>query len=67
MQLAGLMLTHGSEIDPRIRKLASHAFESGLPVLSVANDTFITATHIDHMPSAVPRTISCASTLCWMR
>ncbi len=54
VQLAGLVLTHGSEIDPRIRKLASHAFESGLPVLSVANDTFITATHIDHMPSAVP-------------
>ncbi len=54
VQLAGLILTHGSEIDPRIRKLASHAFESGLPVLSVANDSFITATQIDHMPSAVP-------------
>ena len=54
VQLAGLVLTHGSEIDPRIRRLASHAFESGLPVLSVANDSFITATQIDHMPSAVP-------------
>ncbi|MCB1777638.1 MAG: phosphate acetyltransferase, partial [Candidatus Competibacteraceae bacterium] len=54
VQLAGLVLTHGSEIDPRIRKLASHAFASGLPILSVANDSFITATHIDHMPSAVP-------------
>ena len=54
VQLAGLVLTHGSEVDPRVRKLASHAFESGLPVLSVANDSFITATQIDHMPSAVP-------------
>ena len=54
VQLAGLVLTHGSEIDPRIRKLASHAFQSGLPILSVAHDTFLTATHIDHMPRAVP-------------
>ena len=54
VQLAGLLLTHGSEIDPRIRKLASHAFESGLPILSVANDSFITATHIDRIPGAVP-------------
>ncbi len=54
VQLAGLVLTHGSEIDPRIRKLGSHAFASGLPILSVANDSFITATQIDHMPSAVP-------------
>ncbi len=54
VQLAGLVLTHGSEIDPRIRRLASHAFESGLPILSVANDSFITATQIDHLPGAVP-------------
>jgi phosphate acetyltransferase len=54
VQLAGLVLTHGSEIDPRIRKLASQAFQSGLPILSVANDSFLTATHIDHMSSAVP-------------
>jgi phosphate acetyltransferase len=54
VQLAGLVLTHGSEIDPRIRQLASHAFQSGLPILSVAHDSFITATHLDHMPSAVP-------------
>jgi phosphate acetyltransferase len=54
VQLAGLVLTHGSEIDPRIRQLASRAFNSGLPILSVANDSFLTATQIDHMPSAVP-------------
>ena len=54
VQLAGLVLTHGSEIDPRIRRLASQAFDRGLPILSVANDSYITATHIDHMPSAVP-------------
>lgn len=54
VQLAGLLLTHGSEIDPRIRKLASHAFSSGLPILSVATDSFITATRIDHLSGAVP-------------
>ena len=54
VQLAGLVLTHGSEIDPRIRRLASQAFESGLPILSVANDSFITATQIDHISGAVP-------------
>ena len=54
VQLAGLVLTHGSEIDRRIRELASHAFESGLPVLSVANDSFVTATHINTLPGAVP-------------
>ncbi|MBK8182453.1 MAG: phosphate acetyltransferase [Candidatus Competibacteraceae bacterium] len=54
VQLAGLVLTHGSEIDRRIRELASHAFESGLPVLSVANDSFTTATHINTIPGAVP-------------
>ena len=54
VQLAGLMLTHGSEIDPRIRKLAAHAFSSGLPILSVATDSFMTATRIDHLPGAVP-------------
>ncbi len=54
VQLAGLMLTHGSEIDPRVRKLAARAFESGLPVLGVATDSFMTATRIDHLPGAVP-------------
>ncbi|CDI01551.1 phosphate acetyltransferase [Candidatus Competibacter denitrificans Run_A_D11] len=54
VQLAGLILTHGSEIDPRVRKLAAHAFSGGLPILSVATDSFATATRIDHLPGAVP-------------
>jgi phosphate acetyltransferase len=54
VQMAGLVLTHGSEIDPRIRRLASQAFDRGLPILSVANDSYITATQIDHVPGAVP-------------
>ena len=55
VQLAGLVLTHGTEIDPRIRQLASHAFESsGLPILGVDTDSFFTATQIDHISSAVP-------------
>ncbi|MBE2295808.1 MAG: phosphate acetyltransferase [Phycisphaerales bacterium] len=53
--LAGLVLTHGTEVDPRIRQLASHAFEnSGLPILGVDTDSFFTATQIDHISSAVP-------------
>ena len=54
VQLAGLVLTHGSEIDPRIRRLAAQAIDRGLPIISVANDSYITATQIDHIPGAVP-------------
>jgi phosphate acetyltransferase len=54
VHLAGLVLTDGSEIDPRIRKLAASAFQSGLPILSVSTDTYLTATHIDRISGAVP-------------
>ncbi|MBL8251677.1 MAG: phosphate acetyltransferase, partial [Candidatus Competibacter sp.] len=55
VQLAGLILTDSSEVDPRIRKLASSAFtQSGLPILSVSTDAYLTATHIDRIPGAVP-------------
>lgn len=54
VQLAGLMLTHGSEIDSRVRKLASKAFESGLPILSVSTDSFLTTLGIQSISGAVP-------------
>ena len=54
VQLAGLVLTHGSEIDPRVRKLAPRVFDGALPILSVATDSYMTATRIDHLSGAVP-------------
>jgi len=54
VQLAGLVLTHGSQIDSRIRAHAAQAFQTGLPILSVDTDSFVTATHISQIPGAVP-------------
>jgi phosphate acetyltransferase len=54
VQLAGLVLTHGSEIDARIRTHAAHAFEVGMPILGVDTDSFVTATNISRIPGAVP-------------
>ncbi len=54
VQLAGLVLTHGSEIDPRIRTHAALAFEVGMPVLGVDTDSFVTAANISRIPGAVP-------------
>jgi phosphate acetyltransferase len=38
VQLAGLLLTHSSSIDPRIEELSSMAFDTGLPVMRVDLD-----------------------------
>lgn len=51
--LAGLVLTHSTNIDQRIRDLASRAFGRGLPILGVDTDTFMTATNISRVPAAV--------------
>lgn len=53
VQLAGLVLTHGSEIHTRIRELAGHAFDGGLPILGVETDSFQTITNISHISPAV--------------
>lgn len=53
VQLAGLLLTHGTDMQPRIRELASQAFESGLPILGVETDSFTTVTNISHLSPAV--------------
>ena len=53
VQLAGLLLTHSSVIDPRIMTLASHAFSSGLPILRTTSDSFGTASMISRIPRSV--------------
>jgi len=53
IQLAGLLLTHSTSIDPRIWDLASHAFDSGLPILRVDTDSFMTAANIIRVSQAV--------------
>ena len=53
VQLAGLLLTHATTIDPRIQELSSHALDSGLPVMSVDMDSFNTAAAITRVPTAV--------------
>lgn len=53
IQLAGLLLTHATSIDPRIWDLASHAFDSGLPILRVDTDSFVTAANISRVSQAV--------------
>lgn len=52
-QLAGLLLTHSTSIDPRIQELAAQAFDSGLPVLRVETDSYVTATNISRLSQAV--------------
>jgi phosphate acetyltransferase len=53
IQLAGLLLTHSTSIDPRIWDLASNAFDSGLPILRVPLDSFATAASISRVSQAV--------------
>jgi len=54
IQLAGLLLTHASEISPPVMELAAPALNSGLPILRTGHDSFITARRISHFPDAVP-------------
>lgn len=53
VQLAGLLLTHSSEINPQIREFASHAFDSGLPILRVSYDSYVTAARLSRLSQAV--------------
>lgn len=50
--LAGLLLTSGYKPDERVFKLVLPSLEN-LPVLSVATDTYQTASHLSHMNTAV--------------
>lgn len=54
IQLAGLMLTHSTRPNESVKKLAAQAMSSGIPVLSVPEDTFTTATRISKISRSVP-------------
>ena len=54
IELAGLVLTHGSFISPRIERFGARAFSSGLPVLRTDGDSYGTAASISRLPLAVP-------------
>jgi phosphate acetyltransferase len=53
-ELAGLLLAHGSRIAPQVMELAAPAFNTGLPVLRTADDSFSIARQIGRISSAVP-------------
>lgn len=55
IELAGILLTHDSVIAPQVMELAAPAFATGLPILRTADDSFVTARRISHIPDAVPR------------
>ncbi len=54
IELAGLLLTHKSFINARIERLAALAFQSGLPVLRAAGDSYEVANRISRLPAPVP-------------
>ncbi|MDQ8020257.1 MAG: phosphate acetyltransferase [Moraxellaceae bacterium] len=53
IQLAGLLLTHSTDMDPRVFELGSQAFHSGLPILRTDTDSFGTASIISRVPTQV--------------
>ncbi len=54
VQLAGLVLTHNTEINETVRAFTEMAFHSGIPVLRTDGDSFSTALAISTVPTAVP-------------
>ena len=54
VELAGLVLTHNSTIDPQLEHFVSRGFHSGLPVLRTDGDSYETASRISRLPLAVP-------------
>ncbi|WP_410499750.1 phosphate acetyltransferase [Chitinibacter sp. S2-10] len=54
VQLAGLVLTHNTELNESVRDFTRQAFNSGLPVLRTLGDSFNTALAISQVPTAVP-------------
>jgi phosphate acetyltransferase len=53
-KVGGLLLTGGFEIHPNIEKLCAPAFNAGLPVLRVEQDTWTTARMLQHYPHELP-------------
>ncbi|MEI7611780.1 MAG: phosphate acetyltransferase [Betaproteobacteria bacterium] len=54
IELAGLLLTHSSPIAPEVMELAAPALSTGLPILMVDDDSFVTARRISKISTAVP-------------
>ncbi|WP_373973813.1 phosphate acetyltransferase [Chitinibacter sp. SCUT-21] len=54
VQLAGLVLTHNTEMDATVRDFTQLAFHTGIPVLRTDGDSFRTALAISQVPTAVP-------------
>ncbi len=52
--LAGLLLTHSSEINPQLMDLVGPVFDTGVPILRTDSDTFRTARKVIETPGAVP-------------
>ncbi len=52
--LAGLVITGGIEPSPNVMKLCARAFASGLPVLSVETDSYVTAANAAAIDPEVP-------------
>jgi phosphate acetyltransferase len=54
-QLAGVLLTGGWKPDGRVLELCKPALNTGLPLLSVASDSYTTAAKVHDVPRDVPR------------
>lgn len=52
--LAGLLLTSGYDPDPRILNLCEQAISTGLPIMVVPQDTYQTASMLQHFNNEVP-------------
>ena len=53
-RLAGLLLSAGVEPDPRVWKLANGTSANDLPILLVQDDSYETATRVDHLDPGLP-------------
>ena len=54
IELAGLLLTHGSQISPEVMELAAPALNTGLPILRTRDDSFATANRLCDITKAIP-------------
>lgn len=54
VQLAGLVLTHNTELNETVHAFTEMAFRTGIPVLRTDGDSFGTALAISTVPTAVP-------------
>ncbi|WP_252178569.1 phosphate acetyltransferase [Endozoicomonas sp. 4G] len=52
--LPGLLLTSGIRMSNAVKELCDRAFATGLPVLMTEDDSYTTATRLDHMSDELP-------------